>query len=91
VIYCLEEVDNGPDLHSLLLAREPRFQVAREPELGVPAISAQGFRLEAAGSQLYTTEKPRRTAVTIKAIPYFAWDNRRPGAMLVWMRAEGEG
>ena len=24
----------------------------------------------------------------IKAVPYFAWGNREPGEMLVWLRGE---
>lgn len=26
------------------------------------------------------------TAVPLRAIPYYAWDNRAPGEMAVWLR-----
>ena len=90
VVYCLEEIDNGPDLHALVLASDPRFQLEMDPELQVPAITAQGYRLEAAADELYTRVPPRSVPVTIRAVPYFTWDNRRQGEMLVWLRSAGE-
>lgn len=88
VVYCLEEVDNGPDLHALVLAAEPDFQVETDPKLPVPVIKARGYRLEAASDDLYSTAAPRKVPAVIKAVPYFSWDNRRPGAMQVWIRSE---
>ncbi|WP_363232489.1 hypothetical protein, partial [Mesorhizobium sp.] len=35
---------------------------------------------------LYRPEPPETEETTLKAIPYFAWDNRDPGEMLVWLR-----
>jgi hypothetical protein len=35
---------------------------------------------------LYRADAPRFENAPIKAIPYFAWDNREPGEMLVWIR-----
>jgi DUF1680 family protein len=29
--------------------------------------------------------------VQIRAVPYFAWDNRAPGEMLVWLREQQAG
>ncbi|WP_426452792.1 hypothetical protein ACP26L_12240 [Paenibacillus sp. S-38] len=28
-----------------------------------------------------------RTAVPLQAVPYFAWSNRTPGEMTVWIRS----
>ena len=33
---------------------------------------------------LYRTASPPRPA-SVTAIPYYAWDNRAPGAMRVWL------
>lgn len=87
VVYCLEEVDNGPDLTALVLAEDPQFELEEEAELQVPAIIANAYREESPGEGLYTVEEPRRVPVKIKAVPYFSWDNRKPGEMLVWIRA----
>jgi DUF1680 family protein len=90
VVYCLEEADNGPDLHALVLAADPDFVVEVDPELQVPAITARGFRLEAVDPGLYAACEPKRVPVTIKAVPYFIWDNRSPGEMSVWIRSAWE-
>jgi uncharacterized protein len=42
--------------------------------------------------RLYRTAQPRRCRVRIGAreitgVPYYAWANRDPGAMLVWLRS----
>jgi hypothetical protein len=43
----------------------------------------QAPKPEAAAGARYAPEEAR--SVTLTAIPYFAWDNRAPGEMLVWM------
>ena len=34
---------------------------------------------------LYSEERPKRTDVTLTAIPYYAWANRGENQMRVWM------
>ena len=34
----------------------------------------------------YRLRHPIVKPVTIKAIPYYDWDNREPGHMIVWLR-----
>lgn len=36
--------------------------------------------------KLYRADDQEYETVPIKAIPYFSWDNREPGEMLVWIR-----
>jgi hypothetical protein len=37
---------------------------------------------------LYRTDASAIESFSFRAIPYFAWDNRAPGEMLVWAREE---
>jgi uncharacterized protein len=37
---------------------------------------------------LYAPSAPEKIPSEIKMIPYYAWDNRTPGEMLVWLRRE---
>jgi DUF1680 family protein len=37
---------------------------------------------------LYRTTAPKTVATTIKAIPYYAWDNRAASEMRVWVRVK---
>lgn len=91
LVYCLEEADNGAMLHCLQLPRQTEFSVSWEPTLleGVATITASGYRLLESSNQLYRAATPRqRTPVTLRWIPYYAWNNRGEGEMLVWISVE---
>ena len=45
------------------------------------AAEAEGW-----GDELYRRRPAPAAPVRITAVPYFAWDNRAPGEMLVWLR-----
>lgn len=91
VVYCLEEVDNGPDLAALSLPPPAPLEVSseRSPFPGIPVIRARGRRTLATGwdDQLYRTVEPaRRRSTELTAIPYCLWANRQMGEMRVWIR-----
>lgn len=91
LVYCLEEVDNGPQLNSLVMPAGNSFACEAVDDLdGVVAIAADAIRETSANSNaLYSADPPARAATRIKAVPYYAWDNRADGEMLVWVRQEG--
>jgi len=79
-VYCLEEVDNGKDLHRLLLKKGTAFTQEGE------AILADGFR-EQDDSRLYSLwQEPTLEEVTLRLIPYYRWANRGENEMSVYMR-----
>ena len=90
VVYCLESVDNGDDLNSLVLPHKAALEAVFEPELlsGVIVLRGSAVRVSAEdfGAALYRQEPPAASPVAVMAIPYFAWDNRAMGEMLVWVR-----
>lgn len=92
LVYCLEETDNGDQLQEIYLKEEPEFKEIFEPELlkGVVTIQAKGKRVSMAGwegDSLYRTYKGKRFEdVELKFVPYYAWVNRTPGEMTVWIR-----
>jgi DUF1680 family protein len=90
LVYCLEGTDNAAPLHRLLVPHGASFTACEEPDLlGGVVILAGTVKAEASADwdgQLYRTEPPETSDVAIKAVPYFAWDNREPGEMLVWLR-----
>ncbi|MCS7464904.1 glycoside hydrolase family 127 protein [Paenibacillus doosanensis] len=94
VVYCLEEADNGANLHDIAIAADAEFDVHFDEKLlgGVAVLSGIGTRSVVpaeSGQALYTTQSYSRTAVPITAIPYFAWSNRSRGEMTVWIRENG--
>ena len=99
ICYCLEEADNGKDLH-LLRADEDKLMTA-EGVLDLSAIAVEktnelghdmcilkipGRRLLAtAGEELYVDYIPvRGSETTLTLVPYYAWNNRGEGEMQVW-------
>ena len=89
IVYCLEEVDNGSVLTDISLPRDAAFKSEFYPDLlgGIVAISSEALRrAQSSGEGLYTEQPPRQISVSITAIPYYAWNNRGEGEMLVWIR-----
>ncbi len=90
IIYCLEEVDNKIPLHRIRLASDVELESHFEPALlgGVVVVQANAQALETAdwADTLYRTTPPVYHAHKLVAIPYYAWDEREPGEMNVWLR-----
>ncbi|MFY9997304.1 MAG: glycoside hydrolase family 127 protein [Leclercia sp.] len=92
VVYCLEQADNGSELHNLSLDKHSQFvEVAGT---GVMAnkilIQAQGHRQALDAPQdrpLYQFDQPmaRTEPQTLTFIPWFSWANRGEGEMRIWV------
>jgi uncharacterized protein len=89
VVYCLEQVDNGENLHGIILPRDAELKAEYDPELleGVVSITGEAERLDQSNwnRELYRPVEDSTTKVQLKAIPYYAWCNREPGEMIVWV------
>jgi uncharacterized protein len=98
LLYCVEAIDH-PQVRDLRdLALDPRAQLHsryRSDLLGgVQVIEGEAALTppaDAWSETLYretahTSESAPETAHAITAIPYFAWANRQPGAMQIWLR-----
>lgn len=92
ITYCLEEADNGSDLHLLTLdwnapAQVRDFTVCDEP---VKEILMQGFKEDKEKEAPQRLYRPVQTAekspVILRFIPYYTWANRGENEMSVWVR-----
>jgi len=93
LVYCLEEEDNGSNLQDIVLTEKTAFEAEFHPELlnGVTVLTGRGLRTAApnqTAAPAYTTETYPNVETTIRAIPYYAWCNRTPGEMIVWLRRQ---
>lgn len=91
LVYCVETTDNGHDLNGISLAGNPASAKMMEIAAleGAVALDVPVTRDEADwGSDLYRTAPPKSRAATARFVPYHLWDNREPGEMLVWIRAD---
>jgi len=88
-VYCLEEADNGANLHLINITEETVFAAKSVDWLIPPVLTAKGQRLEISDSwqgELYAFDaKPQYVSVDFTMIPYFAWANRGAGEMAVWV------
>jgi uncharacterized protein len=87
LVYCLEAVDQAEPIDRLYVPAVAEFQAEPRSDLlgGVTVVKGTA---EVAGEldwskALYQAAPPARK-VSVTAIPYYAWDNRKPGAMRVW-------
>lgn len=90
IVYCLEEIDNQANLSAIYLSDGAEFSIELDDKLKLSVIVGPALRWDDSEEELYTTEKPLMVPVTIKAIPYFAWDNRKLGEMQVWINEVNE-
>jgi DUF1680 family protein len=96
LVYCLEGVDHGGiALDRIALdpasAGPDSFGVEYRDRLlgGVAVLRGNGSAVGDEGWEgvLYRRERPACRPFAITAVPYYAWDNRAPGEMRVWIRA----
>ncbi len=100
LLYCVDHVDNIIiKILDIVLPAEASFSVRFRPDLlgGVTVLSSQAEVRELPpewAEPLYRTARsrtraaPRGRQVELVAIPYYAWANREPGRMQVWMRTQ---
>jgi hypothetical protein len=87
IVYCFEGVDNPEPLCALRLPKDA--EISAETETGgilkdMTVLKMPG--LKAVSSEaLYSKNAPEYTPQELKAIPYFAWNNRGLNEMRVWI------
>jgi DUF1680 family protein len=97
ILYCLEQVDHPDvDLRDIVLPADAPLLAEFCPDLlgGVAVLRGRGVIVppdEGWAGRLYRSARPRSAVpadqpVGLRAVPYYAWANREPGAMRVWLR-----
>jgi DUF1680 family protein len=78
IVYCAEAVDNGGRVMNLFLPPDATLTAEHRADLlgGVTVLTGAAM-----------VAQPNRPAKQVKftAVPYYAWDNRDPGEMEVWL------
>ena len=92
-VFCAEGVDNGNNLHLLMLPKSSALSYSWHEELleGVGVIEADGIRTAVSGEGgLYRKSKEDGAEpAKIRMIPYYAWANRGRNEMRVWLYEKG--
>ncbi len=90
LVFCVEETDNDKYLKSYSIKHDTQYCVSEEGDM-IPYLSLRCDALQThsdTGGALYGVYRHSVTQTSLKAIPYFLWNNRKPGEMLVWMQVE---
>ncbi|WP_206678106.1 beta-L-arabinofuranosidase domain-containing protein [Martelella limonii] len=89
LVYCVEETDNKAPLNAYVVKDGARMRLDQAEGLGdAVSLAIEAIVENQPTDALYATTPPERGAASLKAVPYYLWDNRAPGAMLVWLRRE---
>lgn len=90
LVYCLEEIDNGPRLYELLLDPLGTIELEKTELQSLSSVNIllDGYRETRQIDSLYESmQQNEGTRVGMKAIPYFQWGNRaKDQEMRVWLR-----
>jgi uncharacterized protein len=92
LVYCVEQIDNGPHLAALTLPTDSVLTPRQEDILpgGAVVLTGRAWR-EAPADKLYQTTPHSAGPVLLRAIPYAWWANRGEGEMRVWIRETPAG
>ena len=89
IVYCLEEVDNGKNLSSIFIDTDKQIKCKFDNNLlggsEILELSAQKIK-PSQSNNLYSADKPEKEPLTVKAVPYCYWGNRKTGEMSVWIK-----
>ena len=85
IVYCAEWPDNDFDVLSVLMNREPKFEVVERPDLlyGLNQLVTDAQTLNYDDNGRLVAED-----VKLTLIPYYAWCHRGSGSMAVWLPQE---
>jgi DUF1680 family protein len=92
LVYCLEGTDNKAPLHRIVVPGITELASHFEPDLpGAMVVRGKALVEEDTDwtETLYRSRPASLQPGAITAIPYYAWDNRQPGEMRVWLREGG--
>lgn len=95
LVYCLEESDNGDNLHLIKLPKDVKYECEYDPNLlgGIAKITCNAKKLIVSDNwndDLYIADAkaPKYENKKITFIPYYSWANREIGEMKVWINKD---
>ena len=90
LVYCVEQVDNQKvPVPRIRLPRSAQLESRQRTDLfgGIVTVVAEAEAASTSGwdNRLYRDQPPAEDPATWVAVPYYLWNNREPGRMLVWI------
>ncbi|BDI32798.1 hypothetical protein CCAX7_48490 [Capsulimonas corticalis] len=87
IVYCLEGLDNGGHVESLVLAPSSVIRAEHRPDLlgGVTVLRGDAHVARARMTAAHPEGEPAAEAATFTALPFYTNTNREPTHMAVWI------
>lgn len=91
LVYCFEQADSPDGVLDMVISPKGSIATEERPDLldGVVVLHGQGTLLQRSaweGKLYQPLEALVAQPLNFTAVPYYAWDNRSPGEMIVWVR-----
>ena len=83
VLYCAEWADNDGHVQNLVVDQNTVFKASKKQDLFDGIVMIQGTARKA--SRTLRGEVQVSDPMPVKLIPYYLWNNRGPGEMIVWL------
>ena len=95
LVYCIESMDTeAKDLGRIMLPVDSRFEESALTILNTNVVALETEAVTIEDNDWYdenalyqTLEDQNVKPVKVRLIPYFAWDNRGMGEMIIWLPA----
>ena len=85
IVYCAEAVDNGENLHSIVLPAKIKAKEIFSEEFGLYTLEIPCTKRASFEGGIYSNKPPKADKFTVKLIPYNCFANRGESDMLVWL------
>jgi len=83
LVYCAESADNGPQISNIVLTDDTELSTEFRKDLLGGVVIITGQLPTPKQNENAKSRAPHKTTFT--AVPYYAWCNRSPGQMTVWL------
>ena len=88
ILYCAEEVDNGPHLYTIVLGKTLCTTESFDESFGLHVINAKAKKRVGFARGLYSNSPAKTEEFTVRLIPYNCFANRGSTDMTVWFCGE---
>lgn len=87
LMYCIEQCDHKIDISTLAIPSRAGITARHDSKILGGTVILSGPAQTQSTPALYShpDDVPAPKSATFTAIPYYLWDNRKPGAMIVWL------
>ena len=85
IVYCAEAVDNGENLHGIVLPAKLKVKERFDESFGLYTLEIPATKRAPFENGIYSNKPPKSEKINLTLIPYSGFANRGESDMLVWL------